>query len=190
MDVLQILADVLAGISVPLVMALCVAFARRAPQIDPETQTDILRYGWAIKSLALISLWGPIAGAVVLTQGGNNNREIWVFSICTALLTAMSASALPDAFRTRVVLLREGIMTYTPWRGVISMAWTDVREVKFSGGFRWFVVCGQNRRRIRVSIYLVGIPAFEEMVRQQLSPEQYRKAEYGFEFVNSGGWGP
>jgi hypothetical protein len=183
------LAHALIGIFVPLTLALCVALARRArPFIDPNTQALVLRYGWVIKGIAVVSLGLPVPGIMLLIEGVNNDRELVLYVCYVIFFSVMSLWAMLDAFWTRIILIPEGIMIYAVWRGVTSFSWEEVKEIRYSNGGKWFIVNSTDGRTIRVNTFLAGIHEFEKAVRQHLSPEQYQNAVQGFDFVNSGRW--
>jgi hypothetical protein len=182
------LVHILTALGVAVFGALALRAAKRPPTFDERAQAVVLRHGTPIKVLALISLVLPIPGIVLMIQGPANIAETWLcvgYIWCFGLLAGY---AMLEAFQTKIMLVPEGIIIFTAWTGIKSIAWRDIQEITFSGANKWFVIKGPDRRKIRVSIFLVGIAEFETIVRSQLPPERFRKAEVGFKFVAQGLW--
>jgi hypothetical protein len=179
-------ASVLIGIAVPLLIALGLMAARRPALTEPTTGATILRQSWVYKGLAIagFGLFLVIFFDVLTRPGIRIPNDLWPTFVIFGIALVCGLMVL-DGFRTQIALHEEGVISYTPWRGTRSFRWSEIEKVTFSYMGGWFTITGPNRRKIRVSMWMVGIRSLADSIRRHLPPERYRKAQGGFEYIDN-----
>lgn len=71
---------------------------------------------------------------------------------------------------TRHAVRPDGLQYRTLFAGIGLARWDDIEAVEYGPAMKWFVVRLRNRRAVRVSILLIGLPVFAEVVRDRVSP--------------------
>lgn len=139
----------------------------------------VLVYSPVWKGLVRI-LWAfPAVIAAVSIFSPPDPGERW---IPFAIIFGFAALALPltlEVMRRRIELTDSGISRISPWSAPLTIAWRDVRTVKWLG-LSSEIELRSARAKVKVSLWLSGMESFAEALDEQLAhlpavPEVTRK---------------
>jgi hypothetical protein len=158
------------------------AEARRAPSVDADG-TLILRYGTGIRVVGIVSGLVVPLGLLVLawvSPPDDRGEVVAVASLLTFFLVG-GGWMLLESRRAQIVVTAAGLTETTLWGQVRELPWAEVQAVRFSPGMGYITLTGDtvsgDRRRVRVSVLMVGVPALWAAMARHLTPERYADAE-------------
>jgi hypothetical protein len=164
-------------------MLLWLVVAIRGPRkIDEPGVLAALRYGAALRVLALTLAWGApavVVYVVVVLVPRNPNTQFAV-GIGLLALSAIPGLLLIEVERMQIAITEDAIVRYSPWTGKCVVKWGEVTRVSDSKVNRWFVVSSTGNT-VRVSRHLTGIGEFVKIARRKLSAERYSGAAAAFD---------
>lgn len=150
-------------------------FSRAAVEADG---TRLLRYS------AVLRTFGGIGGVLLL------GLAVWVLSVLPTLeeplgikvflclvaagLAFLGVYGAVEFPWVRLSIDESGLVSYTPWRGLRRMAWSEVEDVRFSGSAQWFVIEGAGGQRIRAHLYLVGVRDLYDALVAHVPTERFQ----------------
>ncbi len=122
------------------------------------TRGRVLAYGPSLRTLGFVCALGFLAVGY-LTWRQDGFRSYAPFVICS-LLALMGAALLLEAGFVRIEYGAHGIITRSPWRGRREIPWHAVTGYAYSDMNRWHILETRGHGRVRLSIYLRGLPDF------------------------------
>jgi hypothetical protein len=87
------------------------------------------------------------------------------------LFASLGGYVIYEYFRDRYELRRDGIAYRTPLGGERFAPWADVLWVRYSRTGNWIVLKLLNGRNLRLSVMLIGLPAFAEALLRNVNPD-------------------
>lgn len=162
-------ADPIPGAIVGALVAAVLTFLVRAArnEVAPGDQI-VLRYGTAFRVLMWV-LWGfPVVVLVIAVISPPKPDEWW---IPPALVGGFSVVAGPlslEVWKRRVELSPTHVCMQSPWGPPVSIAWSQITEIRVREGAGDVEVRDPCRKRIRISLFLSG--------RRTLADELERRA--------------
>ncbi|MFO0966331.1 MAG: hypothetical protein U0793_12210 [Gemmataceae bacterium] len=172
----------IAGLAAGLIV-LWIYLARR-PLPAPRPGDVVLSYRGALRIFAwLAALAIPVfLIAVMLGRGPFTTNPLPLGA--TLLAAGFVAGLLVlETERVRIGVNHTGIRGLSPWRRRREFGWHQIKEIRFSGLNRWFVVIGPEEKKIRVSCFLGNVKHFVEKVKEHVPAEKYQAAVRGFGMV-------
>ena len=121
-----------------------------------------------IIGLACFLLFAAIA--VVSNVFANKTTSWWT----TAIFVGFALLALPvvgDYFAARHEVAREGLRYGRLIGAGGFLRWDQLRSVRFSLGMKWFRLESQSGTVVRISVMLMGLPVFAQMLLANARPE-------------------
>ncbi|NUS60392.1 MAG: PH domain-containing protein [Lysobacter sp.] len=106
-----------------------------APTIEGRTTVG---YGWGFKGFAVFMGIASLSPFVLMFMPSADDR-IWVLAL-VAIMAIPTTYLLLEGFFVRVVFSDKGIEVYSPWRRNRTVAWSEVRKVRYSAVLSWHVV--------------------------------------------------
>lgn len=171
------LQTVLVGLASALMLLWLVVVIRRPRKVDVAGVLVVLRYGSALRVLALILAWG--APALVIFALWNfpprNEKTLLVAGIGFLALSAIPGLLLIEVERMQIAVTEDAIIRYSPWTGRCSVQWQDVQRIHYSTMNRWFIITAPTGK-IRVSRHLLGVAEFIRTARRKLATNRYSGA--------------
>jgi hypothetical protein len=138
-----------------------VARGRRQPRAADYARR--LQHPPSTLIIGLVSFLFFAAVAVISNVFANNTTSWWT----TAIFVGFALLALPvvgDYFAARHEVSREGLR-YGRLIGVGGfLRWDELRSVRFSSGMKWFRLESQSGTVVRISVMLMGLPIFAQMI--------------------------
>jgi hypothetical protein len=130
----------------------------------------VLVYGPSLKVLGFVCAMGFLAiGYFTWRQDG---FESYVpFLICSALVL-MGVVLFLEAGFVRIEYGERGIITHSPWRGRREIPWHAIIGYRYSDVNRWHIIETRNHGRIRLSIYLRGLPGLFTFMKDRVEGER------------------
>jgi len=101
--------------------------------------------------------------AVISNVFANKTTSWWT----TAIFVGFAALALPvvgDYFAARHEVSREGLHYGRLIGAGGFLRWDELRSVRFSSSMKWFRLESQSGTVVRVSVMLMGLPVFAQML--------------------------
>lgn len=133
------------------------------------TRGRVLVYGPSLKFLGFLCALGFLAiGYFTLQQDGF--ESYLPFLICS-ILVFMGMALLLEAGFVRIEYSDRGITTRSPWRGRREVPWHAITGYSYSEMNRWHILDTRTNGRIRLSIYLRGLPEFFAYMKGKVEGE-------------------
>jgi uncharacterized membrane protein len=136
-----------------------------APRLQYPTSTLII-------GLAGFLLFGAIA--VISNVLANATTTWWT----TAIFVGFALLALPilgDYFAARHEVSEEGLRYGRLFGSGGYMCWTELKSVQFSEAMKWFRLESQSGQVVRVSVMLMGLPMFAQLLLAHAPRESIEK---------------
>jgi hypothetical protein len=159
-------------------MLLWLILAARGPRkFEAPGAIAVLRYGPSLRTLSLaLAMLLPMIMIFVIAVFLWRNEKTLIYAGSSYLATCLAAGlAHIEVSRGLVCITEEGVTRISPWKGRVTLKWTEVERVEYSSLNSVFVVIGAGRR-IRVSRYLSGVKAFADTLKRKLATERFRPA--------------
>jgi hypothetical protein len=154
-------------------MAVVMAWvARSRLRTRPNDEAQTLRHPMSTLAIGFVGAAFFFGIAIVSnTVGKNPTSTIWT-TLVFIFLGAMSLPMIADYFFARHKVSEFGIDygRMLGQRGVL--AWSDVKNVRYAPVMKWFVLEQANRRPVRVSAMLMGLPEFATQVLAHVPEER------------------
>jgi len=164
-------ANALQWILWALIMSLIMGWvARSRMRPRPACCDQQLRHPVSTLIIGLAGFLLFAAIAVVSNVFANATTSWWT----TAIFVGFALLALPvvgDYFAARHEVSREGLR-YGRLIGTGGfLRWDELRSVRFSSGMKWFRLESQSGTMVRISVMLMGLPVFAQMLLANARPE-------------------
>jgi hypothetical protein len=118
----------------------------------------LLAYGTLLKAVGFLGMvLFSVFGSLAWQQAGMDN--FWPV-LLFAFLALMSAALFLESLFVRVMYNERGIHTRSPWRPSRLVPWHAVTGYRYSANWQWHEVETRAMGRVRLSIYLRGLPEF------------------------------
>ena len=145
--------------------------ARSRLRARPEGDQRTLRH--PISTL-LIGLMGSafFFGIAIIsnTVGKNATATIWT-TLGFVLFGLASLPMVADYFFARHTVSEAGLEYGRMWGQRGSLRWADVVRVSYASGMKWFVLQTRDGKTVRISVMLMGLPAFAGLLLQHVLPQ-------------------
>lgn len=141
--------------------------AARKPVMRSSSEAEfILRYGLAWRAVVWVLLVLPPAGLLALGLfAGVPKDQIHIPFLMAGGFLALSVPLSIEVFGISHRVGPDGIERGSPWRRArASLAWKDLRTVRWNEGAKWFVLEAADGTRMRVSPYLDGLAPFRHFL--------------------------
>lgn len=180
--------QLLVVVVVTAITSLLLRSAKRPARFSPSENAFVLRYprtfviiGWVFGIL-------PALGIVIMILFVRpQNRGDWIAVIAMILGFSSLGGILINEGRAYLLLLADGIHSFSPWRGHIDLHWSDIRTVKFSRLLQWFVIRTNSGEVIRAHNYMGGLSTLFEHFQDHLKPEIFQEAKRKYEALSCDG---
>jgi hypothetical protein len=165
-----------------LVIALILRLARRPAPYEPSLEAKVLRYGWLVRSIALLGALLLLAcvAQVLLTSGIRVWRASPHIIVAVLVITALEVGFAVETLGVRILLTDRAIIGYSPWRFPRAIDWEEIVDVSYSAAAMWFVIQGARGEKIRVHLMVSGVSSLVHEIRARLAVSVYEKALPGF----------
>jgi hypothetical protein len=153
-DITKYIGPALTAILVPLVLG----WLFRSANAEAKNKHGIawLDYGVAMKGLTLFFV--AIIAALVVAWFNVTTKDR---NAVLCIITLFSGITLPmaiEVFLVRIGFDSERIYCHSGWRTKRVIDWSDVESAHFSTSMQWWVIRTKKAGKIRVSVYLSGLP--------------------------------
>jgi hypothetical protein len=108
---------------------------------------------------------------VANTIGKNSSSTIWT-TLIFVTFGLMSVPMIADYFFARHRVSELGIEYGRMFGKRGTLAWSDVRRVRFAATMKWFVLEQQAGSPVRVSAMLMGLPEFAQLLLRHVPTER------------------
>jgi hypothetical protein len=98
-----------------------------------------------------------IAAFLTITDG-RGTFYLLAFNAFTLLGFPLIADYYKDRFEVR----EDRLVFQTTFGGAGSCSWSEIAEVSYSQGMKWFRLVLRNGRVVRVSVMMIGLPSLAE----------------------------
>jgi hypothetical protein len=108
--------------------------------------------------------------AVLSNVFANNTTSWWT----TAIFVGFAVLALPivgDYFAARHEVSEEGLRYGRLFGSGGQIRWADLKSVRFSAAMKWFRLESQSGTVVRISVLLIGLPVFAQLLLVHTPPE-------------------
>ncbi len=155
------------GLVAVAVILLILNSARRSAPVDQQTGDLLLATTRWVMLLGWIAIAiGAVIGIGIATS---ENGNLWAgVAFGGFFVIAGGALVLEGSVRLRV--RPDGFDSWSPWRGARSMRWEDIATVTFSRINKWFVITDRDGKKVRVSIFMRGLPDFADTLELNVGP--------------------
>lgn len=153
-------------------------------KIDAANVLGVLRYGIALRTLALVlALLPPLVMIYVIWAfPWRSERALHIAGGVDLAASVLSGLLLIEVTRVQVIVTDKGLTLHSPWTRQTSLNWSEVERIGYSMVNRWFTVEGAGRT-IRVSRHLAGVGIFADAVRRHVAADRYTGAAAALEAV-------
>lgn len=171
-------AIVIIGVAtlVPFIEMLLFQSVRRRARRDLVTGEAILEYGRGLKGLfvfgALFFSFVALGTAGAFESSSANLRGRITLAALFVPFIALYCVGIAEVFGAWGRFDSEAITKHSPWKGKLSLAWSEIQSIKYSPTNRWFVL-HSARGKIRISNYLNGIGELLAIARERVPPEKW-----------------
>jgi hypothetical protein len=124
----------------------------------------------------LVAVVGVITVAAAIGALLAHTRSDRVDLLGIAALFGALGLPLAVELRFRAVLSPDGMRVRRPWRGAVSVDWSNVASVEFATFAKWFVIRAHDGRTIYISMLATGIGALVQFFRAHLDPQRWSPA--------------
>ena len=157
--------DVLVPVVVVLFLTLLMRAAKSArASVDAATGTRVARYSGVFRALGwFFVICGVGVCAIALKVAASITLAVTICVITTAPVSAMWI----EFMRIRVSWAETAVVLHSPWRGVRTIQWTDLTDVRFSQAAGWFVLRDRAGEVIRLSMWLGGLTELLQDLRSR-----------------------
>jgi hypothetical protein len=119
-----------------------------------------LEYGWGLKVLALIALIFPI---IPLFQWwATDDGKGLPFFIAFVVFSMAGTSLFIEGFLVRVGFDETYLYCRSGWRPRRQIPWDQIQGISFSSLMQWWLLDTKKSGKVRLHVYLIGIPALFE----------------------------
>lgn len=157
------------------------AAARGAPAADPVHGQLVFRHHIVLRLFSFIAAFGiPLALTVLVFINPPGRQQVPIVLMIYGLFAVITFPLLWPTWRYYLKIGPEGMESRGSWWGQEKLNWNQIKKVSYSAVYGWFTVFGTNRRRIRISFLIPGLPVFLEECEKHLPPEAMASAEVGY----------
>lgn len=150
-------------IIVPIILKWILQSAKANARIEGDIKW--LEYGPTMKWLSL-ALLAIIIGIAVLGFRMESKDRTAAF-LASAFFGVLTLPLLIEFFFVRIGFNDEKIFCFSGWRRRRVIPWSEIESAHFSGPLMWWVITTQTSGKIRVHLYLSGVPDFIEEIRMR-----------------------
>lgn len=148
-------------------------------KVEKNSDGDfILKYPAPIKlfGLILLVLGVFLTITVINTAVQKDEEDIFLLvTTCFSILFAFPLFLFIEILFGKCIVNEIRIFSHTPWSKKREIRWEDVTEVRYSRGFRWFVIRNGKTKPVRVSSMVAGINELVLILEQKLPSDMYEK---------------
>jgi hypothetical protein len=111
------------------------------------------------------------AGIAVISNVYANATTTW---LTTTVFVGFALLALPivgDYFAARHEVSEEGLRYGRLFGSGGQIHWADLKSVRFSAAMKWFRLESQSGTVVRISVMLMGLPVFAQLLLVHTPPE-------------------
>lgn len=160
-----------------LVMAVVMGWVARSRLRErPESERHTLRHPISTLVIGVVGAVFFFGIAVISnTIGKNATSTVWTTLLFVGF-GLMSVPLIADYYFARHCVSDRGIEYGRMFGQRGSLRWSEVRNVKFAPGMKWFVLESASGAKVRVSAMLVGLPEFAWFVLTHVPAEAIEPA--------------
>lgn len=155
-------------ISLVVIAALVMLIVTSNRQAAVENDVWVLEYSPLWRGLAKAFWLFPVAIAVIAVVSPPNKGEGWMVFAIILGFTAINLPLSLEVSRRRIELAENHITQHSAWSKSVTIAWQDVREVKWSLSDEIYVR-GKRGAVVWISRYLSGIATAADEFEQRLT---------------------
>jgi hypothetical protein len=161
-----VLAVVVSAAVVPIVLR-WLSQGSRAPSL-PGT----LVYGSRHKAFALVFLAVPclLVLALGVAVRPEKGKDVLMFAAMILFFAALASPLVIEFYRVSISFDDAGIHVSSPWSKRRTVAWGDVRKIRWRGVAKWFDLRA-DKAVVHISPWLVGLEGFAAACKAHLPPE-------------------
>src|SRR5262245_7226070 len=151
-------------------------------KIDEPGTIVVLRYGSALRVLALVLAWGTPGVVIFVLASFPPHDQNKFLAVGIGYLTAclIPGMLLIEVERTHIAVTEDEIIRRSPWTGKCVVKWSEVTRIGYSSINQWFVI-SSAAHTIRISRYVTGLAEFVKIARRKLAAERYSEATAAFD---------
>jgi hypothetical protein len=94
-----------------------------------------------------------------------------IFSI-GLLFLGLGLPLFMEFFGVKIAFDENSIYCYSPWVKNRIVVWDEIEEIEFSESMQWWVIKTKNKGKIRLHVFLSGIPTILEEIKNKMAAEQ------------------
>ena len=113
-----------------------------------------LKYGWKIKSIAIVSLAFPIAGIVAFFMAEPEDQLAAILFF--VFFGFISFPLLLETFFIRIAFDDNSVHCFSPWRPARQVAFAELGKPEFSHSMQWWAIPTKSNGYIRIPTLLSG----------------------------------
>jgi hypothetical protein len=142
----------------------------------------VLRYGSALRVLALVLAWGApgIVIYVLWTFPPRDQNTFLAVGVGYLIACLIPGMLLIEVERTHIAVTEDELIRRSPWTGKCIVKWSEVTRVGYSRVNQWIVISAPAHT-IRISRFVTGLREFVKIARRKLAPERYSGAAAAFD---------
>lgn len=156
-----------AAIAITLAWAVRRILRSRSAEGVLGTGTRVLRYGSAFR---LAGVAGLVASAWLIGFAQRLPDVRTPVVVFAALVALSQVALLTTTLRTVIEYDRFAIFSRSPWRGAVTLQWTEVIDVRFGTGMREFRLTGRDGGRVTVGMFMEGVGDFAAELPSLVAP--------------------
>ncbi|HZU96418.1 MAG TPA: hypothetical protein VFF73_07000 [Planctomycetota bacterium] len=151
--------------------------SRKKPELPPIPGTHILRFGLAVRLLAVVIFIlsvGLIVGVIAFPKQQEIPQFAW--TIAGGFVVAAVIMVI-EVFGVSHRLSDEGIESASAWteqRTVVR--WKDVASIRYNATTGWYVITSRTGATVRLNGLLSGLRTFSRFVHERVEPSAYADA--------------
>lgn len=153
----------IATCAVLLALLTAASAGRGIPRLLPETGSLLVRHSpvfrWTVLAMGVLS---PVGLTVGLRYFPPTRTDVPYLLAVYLTAAAVLTPLVWEAGRFYVLATPDGLEGRSAWRGVRTIAWDDLEEVRFSPFHAWFEFRDRTDRAIRVFAFAAGV---DELLR-------------------------
>lgn len=164
-------------------IVLCVGWiglaAVRQPRLTPAPDDVILRYGFTLRCLGLLSaLAAPLCMILLMVLAPiPRARDVYLAGGILFGLGCIGGILLLEIEGVRIACNAQRVLSISPWRKERAWRWEEIEQVTFSRLNRWLVLKGPGGKKVRASIYLLRIQDLVQAVKQHIPDKKREQAK-------------
>ena len=152
----------------PIVVAVLAFLLRsRTAEARLEAGRAVIAHTGVMKGLAVVFLLFPCALCVLAFVFPPKPDERWLPVYLIGGFLALAIPVALEAYRRRLHLEHDALVSESPWTGVRRLPWTEIAGVSYNAPMSWYVIQDRAGNAVRVSSMMSGLETLARAIKER-----------------------